>query len=276
MAEQMQDEVYVVEPLPGIDDELQVSLKDHKARMLERTGLAKDIGMPALARQDRIKVQSDHAVAWCKSRSLTPLSGTDRTAWEQWLPMPYFSSVEGISSEQLRLLSPNDKVRLLSEYQYYEGVPQHIRLLMKEVLPIFTRLEIRTPEKQPVRIQDPVLFGHIEFPGRPSVVYALARWGESDANLITLDEIKSILRLRNLRFDGGFAFAFGALGCILSLFLGLGLAIMGVLTTLDAFVWYLLLPSTFGTAVAWLVLSGYRMCKIFFFKKGNPHLIKMI
>lgn len=145
----------------------------------ENADLAHLAGLNALGQAERTALHAEKALAWCKANELPLLSKEDIWVWHRWLPTSYYGS-EG-----------------LDKYNYHEGVPVHVRRLMANVRGIFTALEIRTPER--LVSSDPVLFGVIKWAERsgerPRVErVVLARWAESDANYVSFEDIKTIVK----------------------------------------------------------------------------------
>lgn len=188
-------EIYGQTITPDVEERLTQRRTQAEAQAEARALQAEALSMPLLAAQDRAKSRIQNAKAWCEARGLTPLSVEDRAAWVAWLPTAY-ATTENEVDHRWGFWLGEERVQDLREYRYHEGVPAHVRQLMEQVKGIFSRLEIRTPEKQPILVLDPVLFGHIEHPDGRSEIYTLARWGESDVNLISLEEIKQIISLR--------------------------------------------------------------------------------
>ncbi len=210
-------EVFVNDIDDTTAETLQQLLREKQQKAEERAGEAEALGMTQLALQDKARAKIAHADAWCQARGIAPLSEEDRAAWVAWLPTGYISLADGEGEQAARMRSrmSEGRVQMLSSYDYYEGVPGHVRRLMREAKGVFTRLEIRTPERQPVQVIDPVLFGHVEHPNGRRDVYTLARWGESDINLISLEEIKRIVAMRSLpRLDASEAWGMAFLGLL--------------------------------------------------------------
>ncbi len=211
MTDSTQLEIYGSAPNPGVDSDNKTNFDEALASAGKKADQARQIGMPDLAFQDEEKVRISNVIAWCKARELRPLSDADRDVWTEWLPTGYYSKSrkEKESNNGQRYVwdlqfNLSDRgAKGWAEYSYYEGVPAHVRRLIVEVKDLFTRLEIRTPEKQPVPVMDPVLFGHIEHPNGDRDIVPLARWGESDANLVTFDDIKRIVAVRTGTFKVG-------------------------------------------------------------------------
>lgn len=153
-----------------------------------RAKTATGIGLPSLAKQDNEAVRINKAIAWCKVRGVESISQSDRKVWEAWLPTGYVSTC----LDQLSVKGG----RSWAEFDYHDGVPMCVRELIKEAEPLFSFLEIRTPEKSPVNIMDSALFGHIDHPNGERDVVLLARWGESGANFLVFDDIKRIVKAR--------------------------------------------------------------------------------
>lgn len=168
-------------------------LEKSEVRAEERAQKALKIGMSSLAEQDRNAVSIKKAIAWCEIKEIFPISQADQEVWEEWLPTGY------VNGDSVTLDSITGG-RSWKYYDYHEGIPMSIRDLIIEVSPFFSFLEIRTPERQPIQVMDPVLFGHIQYPNGNHDVLLLARWSESDANFVSLDDIKHIIKARTSIF----------------------------------------------------------------------------
>lgn len=175
--------LFANEKTPIGDFSKQVSVAQEAAK------LAKEIGMPLLADQDMAKVAIIRAREWCKAQNLKPLSEYDRRTWCMFMPTGYYSN-NHVVPEKFGITS------WLRDYRYSDGVPLHVRSLMKTAAGIFTTIEIRTVETTPV-MSDPALFGHIALPNGTKESYLLARWGESDQNFVTgIDDVVRVLKAR--------------------------------------------------------------------------------
>ncbi len=142
--------------------------------------LANDIGMTALAKADCLQLLRPAQERWAKLANLEPLTHEEYNVWCQWLPTGYRTD----------LLRDYHAIKQWNSYAF-DFMPISVRDLIKTVQDqgIFEILEIRTPEK--VTIPDPALFGWIG-----NKQYLLARWGESDENLITFEQVKRGLTAR--------------------------------------------------------------------------------
>lgn len=102
-----------------------------------------------------------------------PMSEAEKLIWGAWLPTVYSDSS----------WIPKSK---LADYNF-DRIPQPVLKQWKKHRDsgLFDEFEIWAPE---VQQPDPVLVGVIG-----SRRYLLARWGESDANLVSFDDIKKIL-----------------------------------------------------------------------------------
>ena len=209
-------------------------------RAEEMAALAKEIGLADLATQDHTVAKVQKAIAWCEARGIVPLSAEDRRVWMEWLPTAY--ATETVFSWDV----PHGAFGALwggeknwHNYSYHEGVPMNIRRLIAEVKDLFPVLEIRTPEKQPVALVDPALFGHVIHANGERDIVLLARWAESDVNWVSFDDIKRILATRKGAWDPGRIYqtfcdadsfdAWGALAVIsaLSMLGGMGVLLLG-------------------------------------------------
>lgn len=81
------------------------------------------------------------------------------------------------------------------QYDHKEAVPLPVLKHIKQAEPIFSVLEIRTPEE---KLPDPALFGHVIWPNGNRDVYLLSRWvKDSDMNFLpTIDDVRRIIKAR--------------------------------------------------------------------------------
>lgn len=175
-----------------------VSRQEEEIR--EQVEYAEQLGLTTLANQDKQSVQNEKAIAWCKARGLEPISEDERKTWVEWLPTGYYSTKKNQSAWEIAPTEEDGGKSELKGYSYHEGIPTHARKLMVDAMPHFTTLEIRTPERQPV-LADPALFGHIVHPNGERDIVLLSRWAESDANFVSLEDIKIILKARHGLFS---------------------------------------------------------------------------
>lgn len=274
------DEVYGTEVTPEAEALLHQQFTDSETRATERAAEAVAIGMPLLATQDTVAVRNKKVIAWCQQRNLTPLTDADRVVWEKWLPTGYITPKFG-DEPTWGDRSVVEGGVTWGSYAYYEGVPSHIRKLIASAMPLFTRLEIRTPEKQAVEVMDPALFGHIEHANGDRDIVLLARWGESDANWLSFDDVKDIVHTRTSGvrkyLEHHERLQWAAVGTIVAFMLCIflvGLSVeMGLhkIDVLTAAAGMMLAP----TAVYWLE-KGLFQLKRQRFEKNNPHLKGMV
>lgn len=143
----------------------------HAAYLRENLAMAKRLG---LTQQANIIQANINAAESGKRITTRPMTDDEITIWQAWLPMRYTTL-------------PNEG-RRLAEYRY-DRIPGPVLKMWDacHTAGIFERYEIWTPERDP----DPVLIG-VHGNDR----HFLARWGESDANLVSFDDIKRELRRR--------------------------------------------------------------------------------
>jgi len=148
------------------------------------------------------------------------LTRNERWLWEGWLPTSYLIEARHNSFES---------------YVFDRPTLSILELVYKvKNLGVFDSLSIRTPEKGK---SDPVLFGH--FDGN---TYLLARWGESDAYMIDMNQIKTGLKAR---FWNEVMNGFGGWILALSILIGL-LCILGGFSTNGHLVPKIVLIKFFG------------------------------
>lgn len=104
---------------------------------------AAEIGMHNLAVQDMERIKTRTGLDWCEAQGLVALSAEDRRLWCTFMPTGYYSDW------RLAIRDEVGHTRELDRYQYADGVPMHVRALMKTVRPIMSTLEIRTVETTP-------------------------------------------------------------------------------------------------------------------------------
>lgn len=160
---------------PNVDiNEAHLGVLEDEAK--KSAELAREIGMDGLAALDEHEVKFAKADSWLRKQGLQALTQEEYNIWREWLPTRY-------------------KGDNLSSYNYHEGVPLEVRELIAELKEkdIFDALEIRTPEE--VGYTDPALFGLIVRKGI-KYIFLLARWAESAQELISLDDIRIVLKYR--------------------------------------------------------------------------------
>ncbi len=182
-------EVYGKLSNPSAMEDVEKRLETKAETAEKRASDAEDIGMTGLATQDRDKVLHLRTIGWCEAHGLQPLTDDELSVWQAWLPTEYTSWDNGERRDWAR-------------YRYFEGVPASVRARIKEALSLFSVLEIRTPERQPRPMFDPILLGHIDHPNGVRDTVLLARWGESDANFLSFENIKAIVAARTGLFAG--------------------------------------------------------------------------
>ena len=167
------------------------------------------------------------------------LSPAQLNVWRAWLPATYYK-------------------RNLSEYRF-DIIPVHVLELWKQCkkLEIFDCFEIWTPEKH---APDPVLVGTLG-----EDYYLLARWSESDENLISFEEIKQ--RLKKVWFGSleewlGYGAATALISCVVSLVIGAAtvsvMALIGTPLINFSYNWVVLISVLLSPVAGFEVLRWFR------------------
>lgn len=152
------------------------------ARLKDRIADAQSLGLKTQVQSLRRKLVS---VKKGGRIATLPMTKNEVLIWGVWLPMTYKDRSD----------RHNEYERQLSEYGF-DQIPGHVLKLWKKYKEqkLFQRFEIWTPENPR---PDPILVG---INGESS--YLLARWGESDANLVSFEDIKrEIMRRWNADDD---------------------------------------------------------------------------
>ena len=144
--------------------------------------LAQRAGFSEVAEIRATKLISEERSRLLKALGFEEISIVDYEIWKKFLPTGY-----GYAPSDRRWWNG-----ARGSYKFdYPPVP--ILEWIGEVLEggMFSGLEIRTTEAvvTPKNL-DPALFGVLS---DPTQIFLLARWGESDANLITFEEIKQLV-----------------------------------------------------------------------------------
>ncbi len=137
-------------------------------------------------------METQKALEWCKAHELMPLTTEEYGIWQDFLPAGYVNSRDIFPERQW------PRRGHWENYTHFEGVPTHVRELIRDTKGVFTTLEIRTPEKRPQGLPDPALFGHVVL-GNSIRTFLLARWAESDANFLTFEDVKKVVEIRKVR-----------------------------------------------------------------------------
>lgn len=147
---------------------------EHRAEyMLEKLIAAEDVGLRSEATHIKREIISIERGSLIKT---APLTQDEITIWNAWLPTRYFDTKYGMK-DSWALDYSFDRVPapVIKKWQAHKAAGD------------FESYEIWTPERTPVFV-DPILVGI-----NGSTLHLIARWGESDANLVTLDDIKAKL-----------------------------------------------------------------------------------
>lgn len=122
---------------------------------------------------------------------LTPLNTEEFTKWRAWFPMSYRADYFHCGNCGMPALKPSPYVPDLAQLANYrfDRVPVSVLELIRSMKDKLDWIEIRTPEQ--AHMQDPGIFGGI---GKFAALFG--RWGESDARLISFEEITSGLKAR--------------------------------------------------------------------------------
>jgi hypothetical protein len=157
-------ELFVIDRKPELNNEEQARVE----YLREKLSAAESLGLKAQARN----IEADVATVE-RGRLITtaPMSETELTIWRAWLPTTY---------DTLKTYAFGH--HKLADYNY-DHIPSPVLKMWKQHKEsgAFERFEIWSPEKWP----DPILIGV-----NGNAKHLLARWGESDANLVSFDDIK--------------------------------------------------------------------------------------
>lgn len=168
-------------------------MTDDESRILDEwnlaSALAERLGMKELVKQDGIRILRPIRTAHASAMGLTPISNEELALWGKWLPTSYRTDVT----------RANMYDRPWEAYQF-DPIPIAIRERIATIREqqLFEVLEIRTPEQTYIH-EDPVFFGWIG-----SDAYLVARWAESDASLLTIDQLQQGIEVRQR--VGGWSF----------------------------------------------------------------------
>ncbi|TSC68803.1 MAG: hypothetical protein G01um101456_477 [Parcubacteria group bacterium Gr01-1014_56] len=165
----MSHELFVIERKTTLDEQE----KGRVTAMKSKLATAKSLGLKAQAGSIKTDITTIE-----RGRLITtpPLTDSEMTIWRAWLPTAYTD------------IQDNQR-HWLVDYNY-DRIPSPVLKMWQKYKKsgLFERFEIWTPEiSQP----DPILVG-VNGHSR----YLLARWGESDANLVSFDDIKRELMRR--------------------------------------------------------------------------------
>ncbi len=149
----------------------------HAARLEHRAELLKELGATAQASATKLEIATVKARARIVAE---PLSPEEIVIWKAWLPTAYSTNTDGW--------------RNMKNYAF-DRIPMPVVEQWKrhKESGLFDAFEIWTPEDSVV-VDDPILVG-VAGNNR----YLLARWGETDANLVTFADIKAALKKREYR-----------------------------------------------------------------------------
>lgn len=162
-------EIFAIEQRPQIEE---VAIKQAAALKAKQV-LCSELGLKTQAKS----LAKDIAVLERGTRlTIPPLSQDEMTVWREWLPTSYSDGDTGS--------------RYMTHYNF-DRIPKPVLTKWKfyKDQKIFEAFEIWTPER--ALVDDPILLGVIG-----TNRYLLARWGESDANLLSFDDIRRRIWLR--------------------------------------------------------------------------------
>lgn len=161
----MSHELFVIDRKEQLDEEE----SKHVASLRDKLSTAEKLGLAAQA----AAITADIATIE-RGRLITtpPMSDTELVIWRAWLPTAYTDNGDQNGRHKL------------ADYQF-DRVPSPVLKAWEEHKQsgTFERFEIWTPEL--ITQPDPILVG-VNGNSR----HLLARWGESDANLVSFDDIK--------------------------------------------------------------------------------------
>ena len=137
--------------------------------------LAQNLGLEA-----QLKILSGDLL-YCQNRFYTESMSEDEIKiWKRFLPTTYYSD------------PPNIYERTITNYKF-DRIPHPVLSKWKDCKNqgYFSRYEIWTTERPN---EDPMLVGYVG-----NRCYMVARWAESDANLVSFSDVKSIIKDRWLK-----------------------------------------------------------------------------
>lgn len=166
-----QSEIFAIETKPEFD----VQSDRRIAHLREKLNLAKDLKLVNQVRS----IELDITTLEGGGRITTlPLSADEILIWKAFLPTTYADS--------------RSDGRKLRDY-HFDRIPSPVLKAwsVHKKSGVFDSFEIWTPEREQT---DPILIGVV---GRAR--YLLARWGESDANLLSWEDVKRTVRRQRLK-----------------------------------------------------------------------------
>ncbi|MBI2005027.1 hypothetical protein HYS79_02635 [Patescibacteria group bacterium] len=162
-------ELFVIDRKSELDGEEQKRV----TYLRDKLSTAESLGLEAQS----ASIKADIATVE-RGRLITtsPMTDTELTIWRAWLPTAYTDIGD-------------DKRHQLANY-HFDRIPQPVLKMWQKHKEsgAFERFEIWTPENPR---PDPILVGV-----NGTARHLLARWGESDANLISFDDVKRELMRR--------------------------------------------------------------------------------
>lgn len=170
----MSHELFVIDQKPNLDQK-----DEHRAEyLLEKLVAAEEVGVISEAQCIRDELLG---VEWGSLIIAAPLTEDELTIWGAWLPTAYVES--------------NDPTAHKLWWYNFDRIPAPVlkKWHALKKAKVFECYEIWTPE---VQRPDPILLGV-----NGTVRHLIARWGESDANLVTFDDIKRELLHRLNRLE---------------------------------------------------------------------------
>lgn len=164
----MSPEIFVIDRKPAITPQ-----EEHRAEyLLEKILAAEEVGLTAEATLLKAELS---AVEKGGLITASPLTADECAIWGAWLPTSY-GDVVGTWRSLAHYSFDRVPAPVLKKWQAHKAAGD------------FEHYEIWTPERH---IPDPILIGV-----NGTMRHLLARWGESDANLVTFDDIKKKLLVR--------------------------------------------------------------------------------
>ena len=157
----MSNELFVIDRKSELDEKEQKRV----IYLRDQLSTAENLGLEAQAAYIKADIATIEG-----GLTTTPLTDAQMTIWRAWLPTAYTDI-------------GNDKHHQLANY-HFDRIPKPVLKLWQKHKEsgLFERFEIWTPENHH---PDPILVGV-----NGNARHLLARWDESDANLVSFDDIK--------------------------------------------------------------------------------------
>lgn len=201
-------ELFVIDQKEKLDEEELARVAHLRAKLSS----AQNLGLAVQA----VSISADIAtIERGKLITTPPMTDNELVIWNAWLPTIY-SDVTEVEQHQL------------ANYDF-DSIPSPVLRLWEKHKEsgLFERFEVWTPR---IIQPDPILVGV-----NGNARHLLARWGESDANLVSFEDIKRELVRRWKKDDSEDLIFHGAFGAVLlsmvfAVVIGLGLSFSGVST----------------------------------------------